>query len=190
MFQLKVIFASVREGRKGISVAEWVKEVVSKDQRFAMEFIDLKELNLPPMDEPNHPRLQKYQRDYTKKWSAKISEADAFVFVTPEYDFGYPGVLRNALEYLFIEWQYKAAGIVSYGGISAGTRSANALKGDLASLKVPALTEMVNIPMFTQFIKEDGKLLPNEIMVKSLDTMLNELARWTKGMATIRENRG
>jgi NAD(P)H-dependent FMN reductase len=189
MYRLKIIFASVREGRKGISIAEWVKEVVSKDQRFETEFIDLKELGLPAMDEPNHPRFQKYEREHTKKWSAKISDADAFIFVTPEYDFGYPGILRNALEYLFVEWNYKPAGIVSYGGVSAGTRASNALKGDLASLKVPALAEMVNIPMFTQFIKEDGKLHPNEVMTKSLDTMLNELARWTKGMMVIRENK-
>jgi NAD(P)H-dependent FMN reductase len=186
MYRLKVIFASIREGRKGTPIAEWTREVATKDQRFETKFIDLKELNLPLMDEPNHPRLQKYQREHTKKWSAKISEADAFIFVIPEYNFGYPGMLRNALEFLFIEWQYKPAGIVSYGGVSAGTRAANALKGDLASLKVPALSEMVNIPMFTQFIKEDGKLHPNDVMTKSMDTLLNELARWTKGMLVVR----
>jgi len=189
MYKLKIIFASVREGRKGISIAEWVKEVASKDQRFQVEFIDLKEEKLPIMDEPNHPRLRNYVYDHTKRWSAKIDDADAFIFVTPEYNYGYPGVLRNAVEYLHSEWQYKAAGIVSYGGISAGTRSANALKADLASLKVPALPEMVNIPMFTQFIKEDGKFHPNEISMKSLDTVLNELARWTKGMKIIKENK-
>lgn len=188
MYKLKIIFGSVREQRKGIYIANWVNEVVSKDQRFQTEFIDLKELNLPFMDEPNHPRFQKYEKEHTKRWSAKISEADAFIFVTPEYDFGFPGVLRNALEYLFVEWAYKPAGIVSYGGVSAGTRAANALKSDLASLKVPALTEMVNVPMFTQFIKEE-KLQPNEVMTKSLDTLLNELARWAKGMAVIRENK-
>jgi len=179
----------VREGRKGISIAEWVKETVSKDPRFETEFIDLKELNLPIMDEPNHPRLQKYEYDHTKRWSAKIAETDAFIFVTPEYNYGYPGVLRNALEYLHNEWQYKAAGIVSYGGVSAGTRSANALKADLMSLKVPALPEMVNIPMFTQFIKEDGKLYPNDMMTKALNLVLNELARWTRGMMVMREGK-
>lgn len=189
MYKLKVIFASVREGRKGISIAEWVKEVVSKDSRFQTEFIDLKDENLPMMSEPNHPRLQKYEFEHTRKWSARIADADAFIFITPEYNYGYPGVLRNALEYLHNEWQFKAAGIVSYGGVSAGTRSANALKGDLASLKIPALPEAVNIPMFTQFIKEDGKFVPNDVLAKSLDTVLNELVRWTKGMKVIRENK-
>jgi NAD(P)H-dependent FMN reductase len=189
MYKLKIIFASVREGRKGISIAEWVKEVVAKDQRFETEFIDLKDFKLPSMDEPNHPRLQKYEHDYTKNWSAKISDADAFIFVSPEYNFGYPGGLRNALEYLHNEWQYKAAGIVTYGGISAGTRAANALKADLISLKVIPLSEMVNVPMFTQFIKEDGKLMPNEIMIKALDLLLNELNRWTKGLKIIKENK-
>jgi NAD(P)H-dependent FMN reductase len=189
MYNLKVIFASVREGRKGISVAEWVKEVASKDQRFKTEFIDLKEENLPFMNEPNHPRLQKYEFEHTKKWSAKIADADAFIFVTPEYNYGYPGVLRNALEYLHSEWQYKPAGIVTYGGVSAGTRSANALKNDLMSLKIPALPEMVNIPMFTQFIKENGTLAPNEVMTKAIDLVLNELARWTKGMKVVKDNK-
>ena len=98
-------------------------------------------------------------------------------------------MLRNALEYLHNEWQYKPAAIVSYGGVSAGTRSANALKGDLASLRIPVLMEMVNIPMFTQFIKEDGKLYPNETMTKALDVLLTELVRWTKGMMVVRENK-
>ncbi|MEI9917484.1 MAG: NAD(P)H-dependent oxidoreductase [Bacteroidota bacterium] len=189
MIKLKLIFASVREGRKGISIAEWVKEVVSKDPRFETEYIDLKEWNLPMMNEPEHPRFQKYKHEHSKKWSATIAEGEAFIFVTPEYDFGYPGVLRNALEYLFFEWAYKPAGIVTYGGVSAGTRSANALKNDLASLKVPALSEMVNIPMFTQFIKEDGKFHPNEVMEKAIQTLLTELARWSKGMTVIRENK-
>lgn len=189
MYKLKVIFASVREGRKGISIAQWVKEMASKDNRFEVEFIDLKEENLPFMDEPNHPRLKQYTHDHTKKWSAKIDEADAFIFVTPEYNYGYPAVLRNALEYLHSEWQYKAAGIVSYGGISAGTRSANALKADLISLKIPALPEAVNIPMFTQFIKEDGSYHPSEAAIKGLELVLNELARWTKGMVVVKENK-
>jgi NAD(P)H-dependent FMN reductase len=189
MYKLKIIFASVREGRKGISIAEWVKDAVGNDQRFQTEFIDLKEENLPFMDEPNHPRLKNYVHEHTKKWSAKIDDADAFIFVTPEYNYGYPGVLRNALEYLHSEWQYKPAGIVSYGGVSAGTRSANALKADLISLKVPALSEMVNIPMFTQFIKEDGKFHPTEASTKAIELVLNELARWCKGMKVIRENK-
>lgn len=83
------------------------------------------------MNEPHHPILRKYEHEHTKKWSAAIDGADAFIFVTGEYDYNYPAPLRNAIEYLAHEWQYKAAGIVSYGDISAGTRASNSLKADL-----------------------------------------------------------
>ena len=95
--------------------------------------LDLGEVNLPMMNEPNYPRLKKYEHEHTKKWSAKIEDADACVFVTSEYDFNYPAPLRNALEYLSEEWQFKAAGIVSYSGVSAGTRASNSLKSDLST---------------------------------------------------------
>lgn len=96
--------------------------------------------------------------------------------------------MRNAIEYLSQEWAYKAAGIVSYGGISAGTRAWNSLKGDLATMKIVPLSEGVNFPMFTQFFNEKGEFAGNEISIKSTKVMLDELVRWTKGLKLIREN--
>jgi len=186
MDKLKIINATVRPGRKGPIVAEWIKELAIKSGSFEVELIDLGELKLPLMDEPNHPSMKKYQHDHTKNWSAKIEEADAFIFVTGEYDFGYPSSLRNALEFLYREWNYKAAGIVSYGGVSAGTRAANSLKNDLATFKVVPLYEMVNIPFFTEFINENDVFEPNEISSKSAAALLKELVRWTKGLKTIK----
>src|SRR5690606_20059283 len=95
---------------------------------FAVERVDLKEINLPLLDEPKHPRLGEYEHEHTKRWSATVTRADAFVFVTPEYDFGPPASLINALQYLVKEWAYKPVGLLSYGGVSAGLRSANALR--------------------------------------------------------------
>lgn len=189
MYALKVITATVRPGRKGPIITEWIAEKARQHGSFNVEVLDLKEINLPLMDEPNHPALKKYEHEHTKNWSAKIDEADAFVFVTAEYDFNYPAPLRNALEYLYQEWNYKAAGIVSYGGVSAGTRAYNSLKSDLSTFKMVPLYEAVNIPFFTQFINEEGKLVPNEVMEKAAITLLNELTRWTKGLKSIRENR-
>jgi len=186
MDKLKIINATVRPGRKGPLIAEWIKGVAEQSGSFEVELLDLGEVKLPLMDEPNHPAMKKYQHEHTKKWSAKIEEADAFIFVTGEYDFGYPAPLRNALEYLYTEWNYKAGGIVSYGGVSAGTRAANALKNDLATFKVVPLYEMVNIPFFTEHINENGVFEPTEIAVKSAAALLKELVRWTKGLKTIK----
>jgi NAD(P)H-dependent FMN reductase len=188
MYNLKVITSTVRPGRKGPIVADWIVSHAKKHENFNVELLDLAVINLPMMNEPNHPLMKNYKHEHTIKWSASIEEADAFIFVTAEYDYNYPAPLRNAIEYLALEWQYKAAGIVSYGGVSSGTRASNSLKSDLATMKIVPLSEAVHIPFFSQFIT-DGIFVPNEITVKSADTMLKELLRWTKGLKTIRENK-
>lgn len=189
MYKLKIISSSVRPGRKGPVVAKWIADMVKKYGDFDVEVLDLGEIKLPLMDEPNHPSVQKYEHEHTKKWSAKINEADAFIFVTAEYDFGYPSPLRNALEYLYNEWGYKAAGVVSYGGISAGTRAAVLLKNDLATFKVVPLYEQVNFPFFTTLFNEENQFVPTERSEKAAQNMLKELTRWTKGLKTIREDK-
>src|ERR1700712_3830071 len=134
MYNLKIISSTVRPGRKGPLMARWIAEIAKQHADFSVEVLDLGEINLPMMNEPHHPVMKKYEHEHTKQWSAKIDEADAFIFVTAEYDYNYPAPLRNALEYLYHEWNFKAAGIVSYGGVSAGTRAANSLKADLATM--------------------------------------------------------
>ena len=188
MYKLKIISSTVRPGRKGPVIAEWIAEKARQFGSFEVEVIDLGEVNLPLMAEANHPRMQKYELEHTKKWSAKIDEADAFIFVTAEYNYNYPAALRNALEYLSFEWNYKAAGIVSYGGVSAGTRAANQLKGDLPTFKIVPVPEAVHIPFYSQFINESNELAGNEIMDQSADALLKELARWTKGLKVVKED--
>ena len=186
MYKLKIISATVRPGRKGPLIAGWITGIAQKYGAFEVELIDLGVLNLPLMDEQNHPAMQRYEHEHTKNWSAKINEADAFVFVTGEYDFGYPSPLRNALEYLYKEWNYKAAGIVSYGGVSAGTRAANALKNDLSTFKMVPLYEAVNFSFFTELINEEDVFVPHERSEKAALAMLKELVRWTKGLKLIK----
>src|ERR1035437_6892933 len=189
MYQLKIISSSVRLGRKGPLIAKWVTEKAKQHGAFAVELLDLGEINLPMMNEPLHPLLKKYQHEHTKKWSAVIEEADAFIFVTAEYDYNYPAPLRNAIEYLAHEWAYKPAGIVSYGGVSAGTRAANSLKSDLATMKMVPIQEGVNFPFFNKIINEKGEFIPNEISHKAADDLLKELVRWTKGLKLIKEDK-
>jgi NAD(P)H-dependent FMN reductase len=188
MYKLKIISSTVRPGRKGPIVAKWIASLLADQSDFEVELIDLGELNLPLMNEPNHPAMRKYTHDYTKAWSETIDGADAFIIVTGEYNYNYPAPLRNALDYLFHEWAYKPAGVVSYGGISGGTRANNALKNDLATLKVVALQEAVNIPFFTTFINEQNEFVPSDSAKRAAANMLKELLRWTKGLKAIKEN--
>lgn len=188
MYKLKIINSTVRPGRKGPVVAAWIAELAKKTGTFEVEVLDLGEINLPLMNEPRHPVMKQYEHEHTKRWSAKIDEADAFVFVTAEYDHGYPSSLRNAIEYLVHEWGFKAAGLVSYGGISAGTRASNDLKRDLITMKVVPIPEQVNIPMFTQFIDEQDQFKANEVSVEAAEAMLKSIVRWSKGMKVIRED--
>ena len=189
MHKLKIISSTVRPGRKGPVVTEWIAEKARNHGGFDVEVLDLGEINLPMMNEPNHPRLKKYQHEHTRKWSAKIEEADALIFVTAEYDFNYPAPLRNALEYLSQEWEYKAAGIVSYGGVSAGTRALNNLKGDLTAFRMVPILESVNFPFFHQNIGDDNIFQANELSNKAADAMLHQLVRWTRGLKIIKEDK-
>ena len=189
MINLKIITSTVRPGRRGPMIAAWIAGKAKQQGSFNVEVLDLGEINLPMMNEPNHPLMKKYVHEHTKKWSATIDEADAFIFVTAEYDYNYPAPLRNAIEYIALEWAYKAAGIVSYGGVSAGTRAANSLKADLATMSVVPLTQGVNFPFFSKLITENGEFVPNETSHSATDTMLRELVRWTKGLKIIKENK-
>jgi NAD(P)H-dependent FMN reductase len=189
MYNLKIISSTVRPGRKGPVVANWIADVARNHGSFKVELLDLGEINLPMMNEPNHPRLKKYTHDHTKRWSAKIEEAEIFIFVTAEYDYNYPAPLRNALEYLVQEWQFKAAGIVSYGGVSAGTRASNSLKSDLSTLKMVPIFESVSFPFFENNINDEDVFEANEISLKAAGTMLNQLIRWTKGLKIIKEDK-
>lgn len=144
------------------------------------------EVNLPMMDEPNHPRLRQYVHQHTKDWSATIDRADVFVFVTPEYNHGFNGVLKNALDYLNTEWAYKPVGFVSYGGVSAGTRAVQMIKEVVATLKMVPIPEAVDIPFVTSFLDADGDVEPNEIMESAAKAMLDELARFADALGPLR----
>src|SRR5580692_12926759 len=145
MPKLSVIVASTRPNRVGLPIGQWFLGQASAHGGFDVDLVDLKELNLPLLDEPKHPRFRDYQHEHTRRWSALVEASDAFVFVTPEYNFSAPPALLNALDYLFHEWAYKPAGFVSYGGASGGMRSVQMTKLLLTSLKIVPLPEAVSI---------------------------------------------
>ena len=185
MINLKIITASTRPGRRGILVSRWVIDMVSANPDFQVEHLDLAEINLPFMDEPHHPRFRNYTKQHTKDWSRTISEADAFIFVTPEYNYGFTAPLKNAIDFLSGEWAYKVAGIVSYGGLAGGTRAVQMLKLVLTTLKITAVTESLPIPFFESYIKE-GVFVPSDLLNNGLNAMILEMIRVDKGLRLIR----
>lgn len=173
---LLVVVASTRPGRVGGHVGEWFRGAAQAHGGFDVRYVDLKELALPFMDEPRHPRLRQYEHQHTKDWSALVDGADAFVLVTPEYNHGYNAVLKNALDFLHQEWADKPVGLVSYGGISAGIRAAQQLKPVLDALRMAVAVEAVNVPFVANLVGEDG-FRPTEIIEASAVAMLDELVR-------------
>src|SRR3954452_15028943 len=182
MNNIKIITSTTREGRKGIAVANWITELAKQNNKCNIELLDLAQINLPFMDEPNHPRLQKYHHEHTKKWSETIAAADAFIIVLSEYNFGFPAPIKNAIDYLFNEWMYKPVAFVSYGGVSGGLRSTQMLKQVVTAVHMMPVVDQVNIPFFANLINEDGVFLPGETITKSAQVMLSELQRWSEAL--------
>jgi NAD(P)H-dependent FMN reductase len=187
MLKLHVVIASTRPGRVGLPVAQWFLEFARAHGKFEVELVDLKAVNLPLLDEPQHPRFRKYENAHTKAWSASVASADAFVFVTPEYNYGVAPALVNALDYLYAEWNYKPAAFVSYGGLAGGTRAVAMAKQILTTLKMVPLVESVIIPFVSNHIdKESGKFRATDVHEKSAVDALQELHRWAIALEPMR----
>jgi NAD(P)H-dependent FMN reductase len=183
---LHIIVTSTREQRASTAVATWFAEEAKRHGKFEIQLVDLKEVNLPLLDEPHHPLQRRYQHEHTKAWSKSVEAADAFVFVVPEYNYGMPPALLNALDYLYHEWNYKPAGFVSFGGVSGGTRSVQMTKQVLTTLKVMPLPEAVTLPFFAKQLDAEKRFNPGDTQDKALTTMLDELLRWTNALRTLR----
>ncbi|HEX7610954.1 MAG TPA: NAD(P)H-dependent oxidoreductase [Solirubrobacteraceae bacterium] len=185
MPRLQIVITSTRPGRVGLPVGTWFDARARAHGGFEVELVDLLELGLPFLDEPNHPRLQRYTHEHTKDWSARVAAADAFAFVTPEYNYAMPAALKNAIDFLNNEWHYKPVGFVSYGGVSAGTRSVQMTKQALTPLRMFPVQEAVSIPFVAQFI-DDGQVQANEVMEQAADAMLDELLRVSDALKVLR----
>ncbi|MCW3017463.1 MAG: NADPH-dependent reductase [Solirubrobacterales bacterium] len=187
MPKLTIVIASTRPGRAGLPITQWFTGRAEAHGRFDVQVADLAEVDLPLLNEPNHPRLRQYTHQHTWDWSATVDASDAFVFVTPEYNYGYTAALKNAIDYLHEEWKHKPVGFVSYGGVAAGTRAVQQLKQVVTTLKMVPLFEAVNIPFHTQFIDEEGRVQANEVMEHAADAMLEELARTEAALRALRD---
>jgi NAD(P)H-dependent FMN reductase len=183
---LQIIIASTRPGRVGLPVAQWIAKFAEHQDAFEVELVDLAEVALPLFDEPNQPIARQYTRPETIAWSETVDRADAFVIVHPEYNHSFNAAIKNALDYLHVEWNYKPVGFVSYGGVSAGVRAMTALKPVVAALRMTPTVEAVNIPFVGQFIDDEGRFVPNEQLEMGAVGMLAELAKLEGALRPLR----
>ena len=172
--RLMIIVGSVRPGRIGLPIATWVRERAEANGGFEVDFVDLAELNLPFMDEPNHPILHQYTKPHTIAWSERVDAADAFLFVTPEYNHSSAPALKNALDFLNREWWRKPLGFVSYGGVSGGTRGVVALTTSTSGLGMVKIGANVELN-FAKAQIVDGVFVPNEKESAIIEKELGEL---------------
>jgi NAD(P)H-dependent FMN reductase len=185
MIRIGIIIGSTRPGRLGESVGHWVYENASKRKDAEFQLVDIKEYNLPLLDEPVPPSMGNYSKEHTKRWAAKIAEFDAFIFVTPEYNHSVPGALKNAIDYLYAEWNNKAAGIVSYGSIG-GARSAEQLRLILGEVQVATVRGQVMLSLFTDF-ENFSVFKPASMHQKSLDTLIGQVISWGTALKSVRK---
>ncbi|AVO48923.1 NADPH-dependent FMN reductase [Melaminivora suipulveris] len=185
--KLQVIVCSTRPGRVGLPVAQWFQQYAKEHAGFDVQLVDLADFGLPLYDEPKHPRMQQYQHAHTKRWSESVAAADAYVFVTPEYNYMPPPSLVNALDYVYNEWNYKPCGFVSYGGVSGGLRAVQMARLHTTTLKMMPMVESVAIPSVSNHVKHGAAFESNELIDASAKTMLDEMLRWARALQPMRE---
>lgn len=186
MVRIGIILGSTRPGRIGAGVAEWVHGRASQRSDAEFELVDLEQFELPLLDEPLPPARGQYSKEHTKRWAAKIATFDGFVFVTPEYNHSTSGALKNAIDYLYAEWNNKAAGFVGYGS-AGGTRAVEHLRLIMAEVQVATVRNQVMLSLANDF--ENYKVFkPDPRHEKSLGGMLDQLVAWAGALRTLRKD--
>ena len=176
MLRIAIILGSTRPGRNGEAVAKWVHEQAKGRNDAQFELLDLKDFDLPLLDEPVPPSMGKYSKDHTKRWAETINSFDAYVFVTPEYNHGTSGALKNAIDFLYKEWNNKAAGFVSYGS-AGGVRAVEHLRLIMAEMQVATVRAQVMFSLATDF-ENFSSFRPAARQESSLAAMLDQLVSW------------
>lgn len=187
MTNIQIITGSTRPGRVNDQVANWIYDIAKQRSDIKVDLVDIAEFNLPVLDEPMPPSVanKQYSNEHTKKWSAKIDEADGYVFVTPEYNHGIPGALKNAIDYLYPEWNNKAAGFISYGS-GGGVRSVEHLRGVMGELQVADVRAQVMFSLANDF-ENYSSHTPNAHHTEVANTMLDQLTAWAAALKTVRK---
>ncbi|SCG52101.1 NADPH-dependent FMN reductase [Micromonospora inositola] len=184
MTRIGIIIGSTRPGRNGETVARWVHDIATKRVDAEYELVDIKDFNLPHLDEMAPPSLGQYTQPHTLRWAEKIASFDGYVFVTPEYNHSTSGALKNAIDFLYAEWNNKATGFVSYGSVG-GTRAVEHLRLVVAELQMADVRAQVALSLFTDF-ENFSVFKPGPHQVDAVNTMLDQLVAWSGALATLR----
>jgi NAD(P)H-dependent FMN reductase len=184
MLKVAIIIGSTRPGRKAEAVARWVYDIAAKRSDASFEVVDLAAFDLPLLDEALPPIVNQYAKPHTKAWAAKIATFDAFVFVTPEYNHSTSGALKNAIDFLFREWNDKAAGFVGYGGVG-GARAVEHLRLVMGEIKVAAVRAQVALSLYTDF-ENFTTLKPGPHQEAAVNAMLDDLVAWGLALQAMR----
>jgi NAD(P)H-dependent FMN reductase len=184
MVRIAIIAGSTRPGRIVEGVARWALVAASRRDDAQIELVDIAEYDLPLLDEPLPPSLGHYKHEHTKRWAAKIASFDAFVFVTPEYNHGIPAALKNAIDFIYAEWNNKAAAFVSYGG-SGGVHAVDQLRLTMAELKIADVRPHVSLSLFADF-ENYSVFKPQQRHESELNALFDELIAWARALKTVR----
>lgn len=185
--KIAIIVGSTRPGRNAKAVADWVFDIARKRADAQYELVDIADYNLPLLDEPVPPSMGQYSKEHTTRWAAKIAEFDGYVFVTPEYNHGPSGALKNAIDFLYAEWNNKAAGFVSYGS-AGGTRAVEQLRLVMAEIQVADVRAQVTFSLHEDF-ENFTTFKPRTHHEKSVHGMLDQLVSWAEAMRAVRARR-
>ncbi len=184
MIRIAIIVGSTRPGRKAEAVAQWVHGIASNRSDAGFEIVDIRDYDLPLLDEPVPPSLGQYSQPHTKAWAAKIASFDAYVFVTPEYNHATSGALKNAIDYLYAEWNNKAAGFVGYGS-AGGARAVENLRLVMGELQVADVRAQVMLSLYTDF-ENFTTFKPAPMHEKSVNAMLDQVIAWGGALKALR----
>lgn len=185
MLKIAVVIGSTRPGRVGEDVARWVYDICKERSDAEFELVDIADFNLPLLDEPVPPSQGQYSQPHTIAWARKVASFDAFVFVTPEYNHGTSGALKNALDFVYAEWNNKAAGFVSYGS-AGGTRAVEQLRLVLSELQIAHVRNQVMLSLFTDF-EDFSDFKPHPRNEESVNEMLDQLIAWGGALKAMRD---
>lgn len=187
MVNIGIIAGSTRPGRFGIQPARWLHDLARERGDANFELVDLEEVDLPLLDEATPPAMHQYEHAHTKRWAELVSLLDGFAFVTAEYNHSIPGALKNAIDFLFQEWNYKPASFVSYGSAAGGARAVEHLRGVMGEIKVYDLREQLLLPNYYTRLDDNGHYQFSGEERDQANTVLDELVVWSEHMKRVRE---
>jgi NAD(P)H-dependent FMN reductase len=188
MLKVGIIVGSTRPGRKAAVVAKWAYDILKSRTNAAFEIVDIEDYKLPLLDEPMPPSMGQYSKAHTKTWAAKIGSLDGFIFVTPEYNHSTSAALKNAIDFLFREWNDKAAGFIGYGG-AGGVRAVENLRLVMGEIKVAAVRVQVMLSLYTDF-ENFTTFKPHPHHEKTVHAMADEVIAWSGALKALRESAG